>query len=169
MTTSSEWRACFLRHTELQPRDIISGIQVATGDLGLAGALRVQASDCDSNASTAHCVSQLHYLHTTTRTTVSSLSLSLSLSCDSSASILRPHARNINHHNNNTDKNKNTNNIMRAVTILEKLSPTPQQHPDCCCSLSLTLLDILIGELLPCQHAPIFSVRSIPYHGARSK
>ncbi|KAL9535439.1 hypothetical protein SMMN14_00599 [Sphaerulina musiva] len=46
---------------------------------------------------------------------------------------------------------------MRAVTILEKLSTTPQQHPDCCCSLSLTLLDILIGELLPCQHAPIFS------------
>lgn len=63
----------------LQPRDIISGIQVATGDLGLAGALRVQASDCDSNASTAHCVSQLHYLHTTTRTTVSSLSLPLAL------------------------------------------------------------------------------------------
>lgn len=46
---------------------------------------------------------------------------------------------------------------MRAVAVLETLSRDPQQHPDCCCSLSLALLDTLIREL-PEKPALILSV-----------
>ena len=49
------------------------------------------------------------------------------------------------------------NGSMEVQTIMDRLTERPSQHPDCCCSLSLNVLDTLIRHL-PKSPAQVLSV-----------